>query len=87
MPVLVTTTVPLDIGVYDQIVAQLGPGLLAAPGFRSHAGRAGDTGTFVVTEVWNSREEYQGFFDAHVAANLPPGVTTDISELRNFLAA
>ena len=62
------------------------PSVTCRAGLLFHAARGGDAGMFVATEVWNTREEYQSFFDSHVAANLPPGVTTDLCALRNFLA-
>ena len=87
MPVLVTTTVPLDIEVYDQIAVDLLPGLRAAPGFRTHTAHATQPGTFVVNEVWETQSQHQAFFAAHVAPNLPPGVITTSVELRQAITA
>ena len=87
MSILVTTTVPLDITVYDQISPHTTPALLAAPGFRSHAAHTDHEGTFTVTEIWDTREDHRAFFDANVAANLPPGVTSTVIDLRNAVTA
>lgn len=86
MAVLVTTTVPLDITVYDQIIAAVGAGLAAAPGFRTHATHAAPGG-FVVTEIWDSEAEHQAFFTANVAPNLPPGSDVTTIQLRSTLLA
>ena len=63
------------------------PALLAAPGFRSHAAHADHEGTFTVTEIWDTREDHRAFFDANVAPNLPPGVTSTVIDLRNAITA
>jgi hypothetical protein len=86
MTVLVTTTVPLDVTVYDQIIAALGPSLAAAPGFRAHVAYAVPEG-FAVAEVWDTEAHHQAFFSANVAPNLPPGATVAATPLRNTMLA
>ena len=87
MAAMITTTVPLDITVYDQMAGEIAPHLKAASGFRSHACHAIDGG-FVVTEVWDSAQHHRDFFEANVKPNLPPdGVTVDVVELRNTIEA
>lgn len=85
MAALITTTVPLDISVYDQMSAELAPHLKAAPGFLSHVCHPGDGG-FVVTEIWETAQDHTDFFEANVKPNLPPeGVTVNAIELRNTI--
>lgn len=88
MAALVTSTIGLDISVYDQIAAGLTGPLKAAAGFRSHAAYPVASG-FVVTEVWDSAEDHRAFFDAAVKPNMPDGVpvTIEVTELRNAFTA
>jgi heme-degrading monooxygenase HmoA len=46
--------------------------LVKAAGFVSHISGAASTG-YRVIEVWESRDDHQAWYDAHVAPNLPPG--------------
>lgn len=87
MSVLVTTTVPLDIEVYDQIAVGLLPGLSAAPGFRTHTAHANGAGSFVVNEVWDTQAQHGAFFSANVAPHLPTGVRSTSVELRTAITA
>jgi hypothetical protein len=50
MAAFITSTIGLDISVYDQIAAGLTGPLKAAPGFRSHAAHPAGGG-IMVTEV------------------------------------
>ncbi len=85
MAELVTTTVPLDISIYDQMSPAIAAQLRAARGFRSHALHA-SASRFTVTEIWDSASDHSAFFDANVKPHLPAeGVTVEINELRNLL--
>lgn len=88
MAALITSTIGLDISVYDQIAAGLTGPLKAATGFRSHAAYPAGGG-FVVTEVWDSAEDHRAFFDSAVKPNMPDGVpvTIEVTELRNAFTA
>jgi len=86
MAVLVNTTIPLDISVYDQMSAGLAEPCKAAPGFRSHAAYP-VTGGFVVSEIWDRAEDHRAFFESAVKPNVPDGVTVDVIELRNTFSA
>ncbi len=46
--------------------------LAKAPGFVSHLSGAASSG-YRVIEVWESRDDHQAWYDAHVAPSLPPG--------------
>ena len=86
MPIKMVITVPGMSGdVYDQVSSQVESSLKAAPGFISHAGEAGPDGT-TVTELWDSRDQWQEYFDSTVRPNLPPDVpAADITEVRNVI--
>ena len=87
MPVLCTTLIRgLDAAAYDQIAQQLEPMLRAAPGFVSHAAYPARLG-WTVSEIWDSELQFRTFFEAAVAANLPPGTEAAVVELHNVLAA
>lgn len=53
-----------------------------APGLISHAAGAGDDGTFVVIEVWNSRAEQAAFLDGRLGAALAAGGVTSMPAVR-----
>ncbi len=86
MAILVRTTIPLDLAVYEQISACLKPVLVGAPGFCSRD-VCGIDGAFVVTEVWDTAGDHAAFFDANVKANLPEGHTVEVHELASQVAA
>jgi len=60
---------------YDQASAQLEPLVLAAPGFVAHVAFVAD-GEFYVSEIWDSRDDFQNWFDNNVKPNVP-GVKVD----------
>lgn len=82
--VLVTTEIPLDIGVYDQIITSVGQQLEAAPGLRSHASHSTATG-FVFTAIWDAEADHRAFFDAYVAPNLPLNAAVSTATAHNVL--
>jgi len=59
--------------VYAGMIGQLAPVLRSSKGFISHAGGPTDTG-WRVTEVWESKEDGDAFFENAVKPNLPPGI-------------
>ena len=52
------------------------------PGLLSHAAGAGDDGTLIVTEVWNSREDQAAFLDGRLGAALAAGGVTTAPKVR-----
>lgn len=87
MPVLTTSTIPLDISAYDQIGPHIAPQLKAARGFHAHAVHSEQPGTFTVTEIWDSAEDHASFFNQHVRPNLPDGVRVTVTELHAALVS
>jgi heme-degrading monooxygenase HmoA len=60
---------------YDKVSEHLTPQLLAASGFVAHVAFVGD-GEFHVSEIWESRDDFQNWFDSTVKPNVP-GVEVD----------
>ncbi len=75
MAVVVMTDVPgADTGMADGMrAAGVVEALEAASGFRGHWSGATGSG-YRVIELWDSREDYQAWYDGHIVPNLPPGV-------------
>jgi hypothetical protein len=87
MAVLATTVITgLDSATYDQMAGGLGQALTATPGFRSHMAYPADSG-WTVVEVWDSEAAFGTFFEAHVKADLPPGIEPILIELHSMLMA
>jgi len=52
------------------------------PGLLSHAAGVGDDGTFVVSEVWNSRADQAAFLDGRLGAALAAGGVTTMPKVQ-----
>lgn len=59
---------------YDGMLSALAEPMRQTPGFLFHGAYQGDDGSWRVVEVWETREQANGFFAKHIAPNLPPGV-------------
>lgn len=78
MPVLMIGEVPnLTEEIYNGMIGQLKPSMLASPGFISHAGGPSPSGGWRVVEVWESEEDGSSWFEANVKPNLPPDIVPD----------
>jgi hypothetical protein len=64
----------LTPALYAQMLSGLEPMLRQAPGFIAHVAHPVEAGGFRVLEIWQSKEDSDRFFAAHVAPNLPPGI-------------
>jgi hypothetical protein len=86
MPVLVNTTIGLDISAYDQLAAGLSETLKTSPGFRAHVAYPVENG-FTAAEIWDSEKDHRVFFESAVKPNLPSGVRLEVQviELRNTI--
>jgi hypothetical protein len=69
---------------YDQTSEQLTPPLLAAAGFVAHVAFVGD-GDFHVSEIWESREEFQNWFDNNVKPNVPGVKVDSVIDVHNVI--
>jgi heme-degrading monooxygenase HmoA len=86
MPITMTQHAPgMPREVYDQTIANIGEPLRQSGGFISHAAQVTADGV-TVTEVWETREQWQQWFDTSVRPHLPPGAPEPtVTELHNAL--
>jgi quinol monooxygenase YgiN len=65
---------------YDEIAPPLVEKVKSQPGFLFHTAFT-DKGQFTVSEIWESQEQHDTWFDANVAPNLPMTVQQEVVEL------
>lgn len=61
---------------YDQVIPQVAALLKQEPGFIYHAAFATSDG-FTVSEIWESREQHDRFFNEQVKPNVSIEITVD----------
>ena len=69
---------------YDKASEQLAPLVLAAAGFVAHVAFVVD-GEFHVSEIWESRDDFQNWFDNNVKPNVPGVEIDEVREVHNVL--
>ena len=69
---------------YDKVSEQLTPPLLAAAGFVAHVAFVVD-GEFHVSEIWESRDDFQNWFDNNVKPNVPGVEIDEVREVHNVI--
>ena len=62
---------------YDEIAPTLVEKLKTQPGFVYHVAFVDKDGTFTVSEIWESQEQHDRWFDENVAPNVP-GIEQDV---------
>lgn len=67
---------------YDEVAPRVVEVLKTQPGFLFHVSYEDATG-FVVAEVWETQEQHDEFFDAHVKPNVPGEITQEVVELHS----
>ena len=82
MAVVMVTELPGVDATFADGMRQAGvvDALQAARGFRGHWSGATGSG-YRVIELWDSREDYQAWYDGNIAPNLPPGIEPTPPEL------
>ena len=65
---------------YDEIAPPLVEKLKTQPGFRYHVAFVDKDGTFTVSEIWESQEQHDRWFDENVAPNVP-GVEQEVIQV------
>jgi heme-degrading monooxygenase HmoA len=70
---------------YDQVSPQLTPALRQQPGFIYHVAFAEADG-FTVSELWESREEHDRFFNEQVKPNVPLEITVEAIDVHNIVS-
>ena len=76
----------MSLATYDEIAPRLIPELKRQAGFHVHLCSAIDDG-LVVSEVWDSAEQQQAWFEKYVRPNIPPEGRPEIEvvELHNVV--
>ena len=69
---------------YNKVSEHLTPPLLAAVGFVAHVAFLRD-GTFHVSEIWESRDDFQNWFDNNVKPNVPGVKVDELTEVHNVI--
>ncbi len=69
---------------YDKVSEHLTPPLLAAAGFVAHVAFLRD-GDFHVSEIWESRDDFQNWFDNNVKPNVPGVKVDELTEVHNVI--
>ncbi len=69
---------------YDKVSEQLTPPLLASPGFVAHVAFESD-GEFHVSEIWESRDEFQNWLDNNVKPNVPGVTVNEVTDVHSVI--
>jgi heme-degrading monooxygenase HmoA len=84
MAVLVRMTAAgMDTAAYDQVSTHLAGLVKAQPGFMMHVAYPNSEG-FYVGEVWESRGQFETWFNENVKPNVP-GVQSEVIELHSVI--
>ena len=70
----------LDEATYDQISARLTSLMKGQPGFTMHVAYP-TPGGFYVGEVWESRAQFEAWFNENVKPNVPAEIEPEVIEL------
>ena len=84
MPISMTQHAPqMPAEAYEQIIANVGQPLRSADGFISHVAEI-TADEVTVTEVWETREQWERWFNATVRPHLPADAPEPtVTELHN----
>jgi heme-degrading monooxygenase HmoA len=86
MPIRMTNSTPgMSAEDYDRVMVDVAEPLRRSTGFISHSADVSSDG-ITVTEVWETREQWQQWFDHSVRPHLPPNAPDPtITDLHNAL--
>jgi heme-degrading monooxygenase HmoA len=84
MAVLFRHHTTADVSAYDQVAPQLTPQLKEQPGFMYHVAFATPDG-FTVSEIWESREQHDRWFNEQVKPNVPVQITVEEIDVHNIV--
>ena len=74
----------MDEATYDRASSQLIPQLKQQPGFVYHVAFA-DSGGFTVSEIWESREQHDRWFEEQVKPNVPAEIAVEVINVHNIV--
>jgi hypothetical protein len=75
----------VDAAAHDQVSAQLVALVKTQPGFMMHVAYP-SPGGFSVGEVWESRAQYDTWFNKHVKPNLPAEIQQEVIDSTRSLS-
>ena len=82
MAVLIRNRPGMTPAQYDEIAPPLVEILKKQPGFIVHVSYE-DTSGIVVSEVWETKEQHDSWFEAHVRPNVPGEIAQEVIELHS----
>lgn len=74
----------MDPAKYDQSSSELIPQLKQQPGFLYHVAYPTADG-MIVSEIWESREEHDRWFDEYVKPNIPAEIDVEAIDVHNVV--
>jgi heme-degrading monooxygenase HmoA len=74
----------MDEATYDQASAQLIPRLKQQPGFMYHVAFR-SPGGMTVSEIWESREQHDQWFEENVKPNVPAEIEVEVIDVHNVV--
>jgi heme-degrading monooxygenase HmoA len=74
----------MDVATYDQVSSELIPQLKQQPGFVYHVAFA-DSDGLSVSEIWDSQEQHDRWFDEQVKPNVPADITVEAIDVHNIV--
>jgi heme-degrading monooxygenase HmoA len=78
------TLAGMDADTYDQVSTQLAPLVKKQPGFIMHVAYP-SPGGFAVGEIWESRGQYETWFNENVKPNVPGEIQQEVIELHGVV--
>jgi heme-degrading monooxygenase HmoA len=76
--------VGMDLATYDEVSSQLIPQLKQQPGFVYHVAFA-DSDGLTVSEIWESREQHDRWFNEQVKPNVPGEIAVEAIDVHNIV--
>ena len=74
----------MNASLYDQVSPNLIEKLKRHPGFVYHVAFATPEG-FTVSEIWESREQHDDWFDNNVRGNVPAEIQVEAIDIHNIV--
>ena len=74
----------MDASQYDEVSSRLVGKLKTQPGFVLHFSYEASGGGFTVSEIWETQEQHDQWFDENVKPNLPGDAEQEVIELHSL---
>lgn len=84
MPVLIRhRAAEMTPELYDEVSGPLLEQIKTQPGFMLHVAFV-DSNGFGVSELWETQEQHDAWFNANVVPNVPAKITQEVVEIHNI---